>query len=143
MRAQLLITALVLAGSALASDVERDIVRLIEEVKRADPDERYKIMNELKLRLRELNRREREEMIRKVYEELRGEREERHEYEERYEHHEEHEEEHEERYEERYEEKHYLKHEERGIEKGEDKSEYMEGDREHGKYHYYDDDDDD
>ncbi len=44
---------------ATGSDIEREIGRLLEKVKKAPPEERYKVMNELKLR--ELNRREREE----------------------------------------------------------------------------------
>lgn len=61
-----------------------EIRELIEKVKRAPADERYKVMNELKLKLREMNRREREEAIRKIYMELKGE-EYRERHEERYE----------------------------------------------------------
>ncbi|HHJ64725.1 MAG TPA: hypothetical protein ENJ61_07445 [Aquifex aeolicus] len=138
----LLASSLLLAGVVLAG-TESEIIRLIEEVKRAHPEERYKVMNELKLRLRELNRREREEMIRKIYEELKGERAEHHEREEHYEreehheHREEIEEDHEERYE-RYEEKHRFRHEEREIEKGEDRSGYMDDDA-YEEYHHDDD----
>ena len=57
---------------AFGQDYESEILRLIEEVKKAPPSERYKIMNELKIKLRELNRKEREEMIREVYERLKG-----------------------------------------------------------------------
>ncbi len=49
---------------------EHEILRLVEEVKKAPPEERYKVMNELKLKLREMSRHEREEMIKKVYREL-------------------------------------------------------------------------
>lgn len=132
--------SLLLAGAVLAGDREAEIIRLIEEVKRAHPEERYRVMNELKLKLRELNRREREEMIRKVYEELKGEREERYEREEHHDYREEFEEAYEEKHEERYEEKHQLRHEEREIEKGEDKSDYVEKHRDEDGYHYDDDD---
>ncbi len=117
--------------TAVAGDIEKDIVRLLEEVKKAPPDERYKVMNELKLRLRELNERERDEMIRKIYHELKGkekiERHEEHMYEEK------HEEKFERGYEERHEEKHEIKYEERyeertvsGSSGEEEKSSYTE-----------------
>ena len=51
---------------------EHEIIQLIEEVKKAPPGERYKVMNRLKLKLREMNRVEREEIIRKIYRELKG-----------------------------------------------------------------------
>jgi len=133
----LLVSLLLLAGAVLAGSAESEIIRLIEEVKRAHPEERYKVMNELKLRLRELNRREREEMIRKIYEEFKGERVEHHEREDHREHREEIGEEYEERYE-KYEEKHRFKHEEREIEKGEDRSGYVDDDA-HEEYHHDDD----
>jgi hypothetical protein len=76
---KVLIALVVFFTFALSAEhYEREIIRLINEVKKAPPEDRYKVMNRLKLRLRELGRREREEMIRKVYEELRGEREEGH-----------------------------------------------------------------
>jgi len=136
-----LIAVALLSGVVIASDQEAEILRLIEEVKKAPPEEKYKVMNELKLHLRELNRREREEMIRKIYEEFRENREDRHEREEIYEQHEEYEE-HREKYEEEFEEKYYEKHEEREIERGEDKSEYIDGKDGHENYdHHYEDED--
>ncbi len=78
-----LIAGLVLSGAvffSIAQPNEYEILRLVEEVKKAPPEERYKVMNELKLKLRELNRHEREEMIRKVYRELKGEEHERFEH---------------------------------------------------------------
>ncbi|GEM_PF-3474488 len=70
-----LIISGVLAGAlsfALEPDHEREINRLIEEVKNAPPEEKYKVMNELKMRLREIRGEEREEMIKEVYERLKG-----------------------------------------------------------------------
>lgn len=55
-----------------AEHFEHEIIQLIEEVKKAPPEERYKVMNKLKLKLREENRIEREELIRKIYRELKG-----------------------------------------------------------------------
>ena len=71
-----LTAGLILSGAlffSVAQPQEHEILQLVEEVKKAPPEERYKVMNELKLKLRELNRHEREEMIRKVYRELKGE----------------------------------------------------------------------
>jgi biotin-(acetyl-CoA carboxylase) ligase len=60
-----------LVGLALSAEHhEMEIIRLIDKVKKVPPEERYKVMNELKMHLRELNRKEREEAIRKIYEEL-------------------------------------------------------------------------
>ncbi len=95
-----------------------EIIRLIEEVKKAPPEERYKVMNRLKLKLREMNQREREEAIKRVYMELKGERHEgRHEreeerHEERFEHERGRAEEMEEKFQEKFEEKHEDMHEE-------------------------------
>ncbi len=79
MRKVVLVLALVVGLTALGgNEVDQDLLRLLDEVRRAEPHERYKVMNELKMRLRELNRHEREQMIRKVYDELRGMKAERH-----------------------------------------------------------------
>lgn len=64
----------ILVGLAFSSDIHEDVQTLLKKVKTAPPEERYKVMNELKLKLRELNKREREEVIRKIYRELKGER---------------------------------------------------------------------
>ena len=55
-----------------AEHFEDEIIQLIEEVKKAPPEERYEVMNKLKLKLREMNRTEREEIIRKIYRELKS-----------------------------------------------------------------------
>ena len=104
--------------SALSFAGNDEILRLIEEVKKAPPEERYKVMNRLKLKLREMNRKEREEAIKRVYMELKGEKhggrhereEERHE--ERFERERGRAEEMEERFQEKFEEKHEDMHEE-------------------------------
>ena len=89
---------LLLLTAVFAKSPEEEIVNLIEKVKRTPPDERYRVMNELKLKLRELSREEREEMILRIYKELKGEMEERFErFEERFEREEVHEERHGER----------------------------------------------
>ena len=49
-----------------------EIRELIEKIKKSPPEERYIHMNELKLRLRELNEEQREEVIRRLYRELSG-----------------------------------------------------------------------
>ena len=108
-----------------ATSIEKDIERLLEEVKKAPPSERYKVMNELKLRLRELNERDREEAIERVYRKLKGkEHMEREEQEHRYER--EHEERYDERHEERYEEKYEERYEEKFEEKMEERREKYE-----------------
>jgi len=127
-----LVAVLILSGAfffGLAQPGEHEILRLVEEVKKAPPEERYKVMNELKLKLRELNKHEREEMIRKVYRELKG-----HEAHEKYEH----------RFEEKdsYGEEMEDKGEKMGFEKDESVYEKMEDmDEKKGKDEHKDDDD--
>lgn len=115
-----LLTALAL--TAFGQNHEVEILRLIEEVKKAPPSERYKIMNELKIKLREMSRREREEMIREVYEKLKGGEmfEKGEHFEEKYEEHEKYEQK--EKYEQEFEDKF-----ERDVEKEEHKFESREG----------------
>ncbi len=112
-----LLIVLLTAFLSLASDIEMEIRTLIEEVKKAPPEERYKVMNRLKLKLRELSTREREEAIKRVYMELKGER-----HREKHELHEEKVEERHERHEEKMEkieERMEMEHEEKeGMERG-------------------------
>jgi len=49
-----------------------DFEKLIEQIKKAPPEERYIYMNELKLRLRELHEERRKEIVKKLYRELSG-----------------------------------------------------------------------
>ncbi len=60
---------------SVSQDLHQEILEILDRVKRTPPEERYKVMNELKLKLRELSMEEREEMIREIYEELKGGRE--------------------------------------------------------------------
>ena len=94
-----------------AQDLEHEISELIHRVKSAPPEERYKVMNELKTKLREMSERERHSAIEKVYRELKGER---HEGREEHEHVDrDHEDRYGEKHEEKYEEKHGEKYEEK------------------------------
>ncbi len=95
----------------VAQELEREISDLIHRVKSAPPEERYKVMNELKTKLRELSERERHSAVEKVYKELKGER---HEEREEHEHMDrDHESRYGEKHEEKYEEKHGEKYEEK------------------------------
>ncbi len=130
MKVKLLGIFLLLAGLVFGGEIEREINELLKEVKSAPPEERYKVMNELKLKLRELNRREREEAIRRIYRELKGE-----EHYEREHGHEEFEEEQERGF------SHEMKEEERGEryeekveEKYENRVENKMGGRENGEH---------
>ncbi len=75
-----LLLLLTVLAFTFSSEMEQ-LRELLEEVKKAPPEERYKVMNRVKLLLREMNRREREEAIREIYRELKGERYEREEHE--------------------------------------------------------------
>ncbi len=62
---------LLLSGRFSVADEEfEDIKRLIEEIKKAPPEERYKLMNRLKLKLREINASERNRFLKLLRKEL-------------------------------------------------------------------------
>ena len=70
-----LVVILAALSVSVSQDLHQEILEILDRVKRTPPEERYKVMNELKLKLRELSMEEREEMIREIYEELKGGRE--------------------------------------------------------------------